>query len=482
MIDLSSTADLSYKPTLNKVNELLDFWIVGEQESRMGVFTNWLLACQNINLSGQRASGKTLIATNIAKFLPDKNGMYDLAKGSDKSSWYQAEALRQHSHVMIRELNKLTKDAKETIKDWGEGVPSKYNVVIFEGGNRRLQTYTLPPKPFIFCLADEDEEKVDDQLRSRLTVIRTDISEAQNKTVNIQQAELAMLPSNPKTFDPEEFERMRNHIMTLPPWEEDGYRHPAASIFVGCIPTIFTDCRRDFPKYLKNTYGVTRFFWKDRMSSVIPTIDKDNKVVNKRVFFVTPQDMYYNHIIYGNTLVESSLRCSNMERQLIGILQESKNPMNTSSIQAKVRRIGMNISNVMLSRHLQTLSDLGYVERIRLGKIETNYTVGRLFQDFQFDIDWKKVIEESINNMRKYYPNIAEEYKERYCDNPTITHPYNGIEIQIKDITYNPVSIFKEDKSEHSNEEEKSSITSQFTKEEIEEDIKPQIFDEEEVV
>ena len=243
MIDLSSSANMKYLPTLFDVHKILDLNIVGEFESRMGVFTNWLLAHQNVNLTGQRASGKTHIVDQVAKFLPDKNGLFNLSAGSEKSAYYQAEIMKKHSHVMIPELNKLPENNKELLKDWGEFKTSEYKVVIWEGGNRRIATYKMEPKPFIFCLADEQELNIDDQLRSRLTVIRSDVSEAQNIAVNLQQAELAMMTTNPKPFNPKEFEDMKNHIMTLPPWVESGYRHPSANLFVGCIPNVFTDCR-----------------------------------------------------------------------------------------------------------------------------------------------------------------------------------------------------------------------------------------------
>ena len=95
MIDLSASANKEYKPTLFKVHELLDLHIVGEFESRMGVFTNWLLAHQNVNLTGQRASGKTHIVTEVSKFLPEKNGLFNLSAGSEKSAYYQAEIMKR---------------------------------------------------------------------------------------------------------------------------------------------------------------------------------------------------------------------------------------------------------------------------------------------------------------------------------------------------------------------------------------------------
>ena len=421
MVDLSASANMNYKPSLYMAHKILDEFVVGEFESRMATFTNWMLANQHVNLAGQRSSGKTHIVRNVARLLPEKNGMFELTAGSDKAGYYEAEALKAHSHVMIPELNKLNKEAKETLKSWGEGVEAKYKTVVLEGGNRRVQTYVLPPRPFIFCLADEEEEEIDDQLRSRLTVIRTDISEAQNLSVMEQQAELALMRENVKGVSVAELDNMKVHIGTLPPWDVEAFRHPAAKAFIQCIPPVFTDCRRDFPKYLRNTYGITRFHWKERLSV---------KIGEKRVWIVTPADMYLNHVIYGNVLVESSLRCSNMERQLISILQRSKDPLDVVVLQREVRKIGMNISARMITGHMRDLSELGYVDAVKFSGT-TVYKPGALFKDFSFDVDWKNVVAECVSNVREYYPEVAEEYVRRYCSEPVAVHPFVGVDVNI---------------------------------------------------
>lgn len=426
-VDLTSTADLNYKPNLRKVNELLDAWIVGEYESRMAVFTNWILAHQNVNLAGQRSSGKTWLTKNIARFLPEKRGLFTLSSGSEKSQYYMAEALKNNSHIMIPELNKLNKEAREVLKSWGEGVAAEYSTVVMENGSRRVQKLILDPKPFIFCLADEEEGRMDEQLRSRLTIVRTNISEEQNKAVMMHQALQVMNKTLKRDVDEEEMNRMRHHVSTLPPWDETEYKHPSASSFVEFIPAIFTDCRRDFPKYLKNTFGITRFHWKDRMKVKI----------NKREYYlVTPGDMYLNHIIYGKTLLESSLKCSNMERQLIDIIQvgtAESFSVDKAYIQAQVRRVGMNISGRMIQNHLLELDDLGYIEAIHSSSrgAPNTYKVGGLFEEFAFKVDWNKVIKDSIKFMSEEYPDIAEEYIDRYCTNPTIIDPFTGEEVEI---------------------------------------------------
>jgi len=474
MTEETISPDMSYKPTLHTVHNILNLYIEGEFETRLAIFTNWLLAHQNINLTGQRGSGKTLMVENVSRLLPDNNGLYNMSAGSDKSGYYQAEKIRAHSHIMIPELNKLTTTNRELLKDWGEGRSSKYDVVVFEGGNRRIQTFIIPPRPFIFCLADEQETRIDDQLRSRLTVVRSDISEAQNVAVNLRQAEEALLPSNPRVVNIKEFSDMHKHIATLPEWDERAFRHPAAGVFVGCIPTIFTDCRRDFPKYLKNTYGITRFYWKERLSVGITTLDDYDKLTKRTVYFVTPEDMYYNHIIYGNMLIESSLRCTNIERQLIRILQKSKESINRNTIQAKVRQEGMNISAHMITRHMSTLADLGYVEVYKVGSTSPAvYTVGQLFKDFKFSVNWNEVIDECINNMRKYYPDVAEEYISRFCKDPTALNPYSSVEIKLRTIE-KPKLVSKSELEKH------------FTKEDLEDGkidvVEEEVFDDSEIL
>jgi hypothetical protein len=394
----------------------------------MAIFTNWILGCQNVNVAGQRAAGKTHTVNNLARFLPEKGGMFNLSRGSEKNVWYQAEGLRSHSHIMIPELNKLGKEMVETLKEWGEGRTATYDVTEKQGARWVSVKKSLPPRPFIFCLADEEELKMDEQLRSRLTVVRMDISEEQNIRVMQQKAELAERPFNVNETDPVESKNMRLHIATMPPFDESCFRHPAATAFVECIPNIFTDCRRDFPKYINNTYGITRFHWKDRIHMRLAGRDK--------VFLVAPQDMYYNHLIYGEALVDSALRCSNMERQLIAILQAEphKEMMDKPTLQKHIRRLGMNVSAQMLTKYMDNLADQGYVEVSKLGAQSARYGVGALFKDFKFSVDWKKVLLTCQRNIAEYYPEQLEEYTRRFIDNPVCVHPFTGVMIDLRTI------------------------------------------------
>jgi len=431
-INLTNATDNSFKPTLYDVNKVLDESVVGEYESRMALFTNWILSEKNVMMAGPRSSGKTFITDHIISFVgqfekDDGGQCYILTSGSEKSAWYEADNMQNAKYVVVLELNKITQSAKEILKDWGEGKDSEYKTTVHLGGIRRTNTIKLKRKPFVFCLADEDELKIDAQLASRLTIIRTDNSITQNKAVMKHQAVISRQPDNPVHVDEEKKKQLSNHIKTLPDINTYEWKNPAAEMFTECIPPFFTDCRRDFPKYLANIAGICRFYWKDRLVG---------KINNKEVYFITPQDMYLNHVIYGKALISSALKCNNIEREIMTLLQASKYPLIKKEIQKQLKKKGIPLSLNMISRHLNGLCDLGYIDKdvtVENKKI-LQYEIGQIFQDFAFEIDWQEVIEYTKNTMKELYPKYAEEYIKKYCDKPIVTHPFTGEKINLLDI------------------------------------------------
>jgi UDP-2,3-diacylglucosamine pyrophosphatase LpxH len=88
------------------------------------------------------------------------------------------------------------------------------------------------------------------------------------------------------------------------------------------------------------------------------------------------------------------------------------------------------------------LSDIGYLEKEKKSK-NSLYEIGDLFNEFEFTVDWKKVIEESKKNIKEEFPEIADKYIEKYCTYPiNVVHPFSGklidiskLEIQKLDLT-----------------------------------------------
>jgi len=417
MIDLSGQADVEFKPNLHDIHRVLNEEVVGEHESRLSLFTNWVLSNQNVLMSGPRSSGKTWITDHVCPFLGDNT--FTVSSGSDKSTWYQMEAIKKCTHVIILELNKCPKDFLETLKDWGEGKDSTYKNTVMDAGERRIKSFKLPRKPYVFCLADEDVTKVGEQLMSRLTNIRTDNSVSQNRAVLLHQAKLAKEQNNVKKVDSELKKKLQYHVQTLPLFETYEYKHPAAETFVEVIPKMFTDCRRDFPKYLGNTYGIARFHWKQRI-----TVDSNKK----KFLFITPEDMYLNHEIYGQALIESALKCSGMQREMIKIVEKHEST-NKNFVQNDLRKIGIIVSAHMVTKHLNSLADLGYIGKMKDGS--TNVYTKNEQEEFRFSIDWDDVVEQSKKTIEKLYPSIASEYIAAFCTNPIVVHPFTGKEINL---------------------------------------------------
>jgi len=438
-IDLSEQTDMDFKPTLYNVHEVLNQEIVGEYRARMSLFTNFVLADKFVLMSGPRSSGKTYISDHIRDYflgdLEKGNGTaFSVTMGSKKAGWYQVDKINRASHVFIFELNQMPEDFIEVLKQWGEGKDASYKVTVQQGGIRTVQNYKLKKKPTVFCLADEQETKIGEQLLSRLTVIRTDSSISQNKRVMGYQAEEVRVRENPRKVDKELLNKLRAHVATMPPYRELIFKHPASDIFVKAIPPFFTDSRRDFPKYLENTFGITRFYWKERITAPVGK--------TKRMIFVTPSDMFLNHVVYGQTLVESALKCSPVQRDMIEIIKALDQPADRQTVQRNLRKIGYNISGYMCSRQLNELADIGYLEREKKSGVNY-YTVGDLFNEFEFTVDWQEVIRTAKINIRKEFPEVADKYIAMYCTNPTVIHPFSGNVIKLNELKEQTLKLTK---------------------------------------
>ena len=438
-VDLSSEKDDSFRPTLNDIHNILEENIVGEHQIRLALFTTWVLSDRNVLLQGQRSSGKTYVSDDVAKkflgirkaFADDDKGdelgkCYPISLGSDKSAWYQVEQINAASHIIIYEMQQMPKDFMEVLKKWGEGKEATYKVTQNIGGIKGIKPYTLYPRPFILCLADEEEVKVGEQFLSRVVLLRTDNSLDQTDAIKFRQSQIAMGEYKPNIETNEKLlTNIKQHISTMPPFNSLKYIHPAANMFVDVVPSFFTDARRDFPKYLDNCYGISRFYWKERIIGKTKTSD--------RLLFVTPQDMYLNHLIYGQIAVESSLKCSSSDRTMIEIIRKSKTKMKSRDIQRELRNNDVNISSHMVYIHLSKLADIGYIERDKHANT-TYYEPGEMFDKFSTHIDWKEVIKCCQEYIKSKYPAIYEKYNNDYCVKPTVIHPFSGKEINLLEI------------------------------------------------
>lgn len=444
-IEIGIDEVVNVKPTLYDINKSFNViktdnysGLVGEEEARMVIFTNFILGEKPCILKGSRASGKTNTIRVVSKYAKKP---IDIASSSEKAN-QRNEKLNDYSHFIIPEINKVNDKTIEMLKDFGEGEKHLYSYL---NAFKESETIEIDPKAFITSIADENKQvgNLGEELLSRVTVVRTDSSVKQNVDVIKEKLQRAANPNYKKETSQEEVSKFVAYVQNLPSIKEFKFVYPAGEAMRTAIPPLFTDSRRDVGKYLANTYGITLFHYHDRTKASIG----DDKYL-----FVTPADMWYNHVIYQDILLESSLKCGKIEQKIIEVLKDENN--HTSNSEWGENISGLKISDIhtqlLKSAYTPTidsvrkmcdgLMEVGYVtrnEEVRPYRYEINPQLNR---DYDVSVDWKSIVSKCAENMRDNFPDLAEEYISSYCEGEglVVVHPFTGETIDISD-------SFKED-------------------------------------
>lgn len=405
-----------YRPTLYDVNLLLDDTIVGEYTARMSIFTAFILSKLNMYVSGPSASGKSaLMDACINCVMPED--MVLLEGGSERVIVEQEHEIRKCKYLVAKEINKVNSELTlEVLKSFGEGKSFQYKRSSIRGG---YDSFELEPRPFIFSRADESaaSNPIGVELMSRLTEVTVDSSQDQTIAVLTRQAENFVNPFEVNHVDLVNRACLRWHTSNLP--EFDVCVSPAAQLLKDYIPTVFTSARRKFVQYKANADGIARFYYKERVTG---------EIQGKTVIFVTPEDYFYNHLIFGQNLIDAALQCSNLQKTIMKIIMDNGN-LSKQDIQQKLRSYSINQSIKTLESHLAHLSDLGYLTISKEGR-ENFYSASSFYKYFNLRPNMKEVIERCRQVMQEIdlYTPYAEEYIARFCDpdNACAVNPFNG--------------------------------------------------------
>lgn len=425
--------DINIKPTLYDINKSFSVvktqnynGIVGEEEARMVIFTNFILGEKPVILKGSRSSGKSNLLKIVGVY--SKNPI-DIASSSDKA-YQRNKALNDYSHFFIPEVNKINDKTVEMLKDFGEGEKHQYS---FTNPFKEVETITIDPKPFITSIADENKnvDALGEELLSRLTVVRTDSSVKQNINVIEEKLKRAQNPNYKQNVTQEEVNKLKNYVKSLPSIREFGFIYPAGASVRSAIPPLFTDSRRDTEKYLSNTYGITLFHLWDRMEVYVG---------DKKYLLVTPADIWYNHRIYQNVLLESSLKCGKIEQRILEVLKDHGDVEQTDNwgnkvtglsvtdIHTELLRLSFTPTIESVKKMCNQLMEIGYVtrnEEVRPHRFSLNPELKR---EHKVMIDWNNIINECKKSIQENFPSLSEEYISRYCsgDGLIVIDPFTG--------------------------------------------------------
>ena len=420
----------NYRPTLYSVNLALDDSIVAEYKNRLSLFTLFVLAKNNVYMSGPSASGKTLLMEACAGLtMPDDTLI--IAGSSEKAIFEQEREIKKANYIIIPEINKVSSLIFfEVLKSWGEGKEYVYRRA--GGISGRMAEFKLPPKCFVFSRADESSSTnpIGAELMSRLTEITSNGSSDQTLAVLHRQAEGFENPFDKEQVDMIQRACLRHHISNLP--VVDLCLNPAAQLLKECIPVTFTTARRTFPIYKQNADGIARFHWKDRLIG---------EIKHQSVLFVTPADMFLNHMIFGDKLIESALRCNEMQKIIMQIINKGGS-LSKQTIQSILHTYGINSTIKIVESHLNHLTDLGYLDVTPEGRLNY-YSTSTFYKCFDIRPNFKEIVEYSKSTMEsiKHYKDYSDQYIERFCTGKglEVTNPFDGTNINI--VEYNWKSV-----------------------------------------
>jgi len=439
----SLTLEPDFKPTLYDINKSFDVikvdgydGIQKEYVGRMCVFTNFIMGRKPIILVGPRASGKTNLMFIVGTYAPN---YVKVGSASEKAD-IRDNTINKATHVVIPEINKISHSFQETLKDWGEGVESTYKTL---NEWKRTLKLKLEPKPFISSIADENDAVIGEELMSRLTTIHMDSSIIQNRNVITDKLDRAKNPFKKREVTPEYVNKCIKYVHALPSIYDFKFIYTVGTSIIDAIPSRFTDSRRDIEKYLYNTYGIALFHYYDRIR-----INKNGK----QFILITPQDAWYNHRIFGDTLIRSALKCGPQELLIVNILRQRmiKNPdrkdMNIQQIYESVLLNGVTPTTHSVNKMCDNLYKNGIIVK-NIDRRPYTFEASDFFKDFDASLDWNKIVETCKENIKEVVPSVADEYIKRFCgDKIIVKDPFTGEELDIlsNNVCENSVKIRKE--------------------------------------
>lgn len=431
--NLSLTPKIDIKnikqPTLFEINNSLDYiksddgqheGIKGEYHARMVVFTNFVLGRKPVLLRGSRSSGKTALMSILKTFVKKPK---IIASSSEKADYRDYEDINNSTHLFIPEINKISETFVDVLKDLGEGVASIYK---FTDYDRIVRTIKIQPKPFITSIADENKQvsRLGEELISRLTVIFTDSSIEQNTRVIKYILKRKQNPYKKKKVDDERIKELQEFVKSLPNPKDLVFIYLPGDSVAEAIPPLFTDSRRDVSKYIANTEGIALFYFNERI-----VVEKKNK----KNLLITPEDVWYNHRIYNEIMIQSSLKVGKIERKIINVVKNSPELLTPSQVRDKIIEEGkFVVTETVVKKICNNLTEIGYLTRIEEQKPFRFVLNPILKSDYTGNINWKKVVNECKKAVQKQFPEQAEEYIKRFCSEKIIvTDPFTGEEKNI---------------------------------------------------
>jgi hypothetical protein len=445
----------TYNPRLNDIHRYFESYvergefkpIVGNDRSRMTIALAFPLMKIPIMIRGPAGSGKTTIIKAAVSMTWGKDVIDDKVRevlyvaGASECGLLTDTMVHRIrdtcTHCVVPELQNALKDERTEaiIKLWAEG--ESYSYKRAANGGRVTQDITLPPLPIITSIANENKYsmKLGEEIERRFFPFYTVSNTKLNKQIHKTKADAWILPQEDLVkMSDEEKTRLRVHMLKASKLPHR-IRNPCAMFMTRYMPSNYVVSNSMIGYWLGLVGAVTKFNFTQRMTFKRGEID---------YMLATPEDNWVAWIIGGESLIMGCNNIPDMGTEILEILPirdefSRESGLTLSGLMDTLHTRGIERNRNQIKTTLLLLELSNYVKKEEYGKDPVYYRT----DDYSFEtaVDWKSCVKETIETVTKHFPDLAEEYVDRFCTEPAVVEPFTNEMLSLLEIPFEPMPL-----------------------------------------
>ena len=419
--------------------------IIGEDELGVVATLSYLLEDNNFVIKAYSGTGKTVIMEAVFGLLP-KEYYHTIEHLSETAVWYDADNINRARFIAIPEAQKLPEGVMEVIKTWGDQRPAmrkKTDVTTQDVTEQKLNA-----KYVFMCVAVENTKGstyFDAELERRCMIGHTNPTVKQtDAVVKHKLMDSAVPKSFMTTMSDEEIDELQAHIIDAVGRRDDEnailLRNPCAPFISEAIPTLFPVSRSKVQYLLKVINAVGRFYPDEIMH-----VEKDGVTYG----LLTPKHTWLGLRIYLNSFLNECLHMPSHGTDVLKLFPDTRIDkfglaggdlvkMTSREIRTAAKSAGLPFTKIepiveglVFTGFLETKEDDG----------KKYYFKSPLLRSPASKINWGDLISDTMAFTDKYWPDVSEEYKSRYCKDVEAIDPFTGETVKIASDAVSPADM-----------------------------------------
>tara|TARA_R110000765_G_scaffold89326_1_gene170567 strand:- start:924 stop:2402 length:1479 start_codon:yes stop_codon:yes gene_type:complete len=413
------------------------FPILGEDSLALTASLSYILEDTNFCIKAYSGTGKTVLMEAIINLLP-KDYVHTLEHMSETAIWYDMDAINKARFIAIPEAQKIPDGVMEIIKTWADGRVAQRKRTDVTSKTLPTKIHFLMPKYVLMAVAVENDKGsalFDAELERRCMIMHTNPTVEQTERVIKYKLLSSAVPNRSiAEMTVKEIEELKVHITTaLRERDEDDstiMMNPCAPFLFDAIPSAFPVSRSKVQYLLRLINSIARFYPDEIMRTTVG---------GKKYGLVTPKHNWLGLRIYLNSFVEECLHMPSHGTDILKLFPDTRMDkfgfadsetvkMSEGELKKAAKAAGLPFTKMrpVLSGLLMT----GFLEVEDDGKRQLYYK-SPLINEPTAKINWRKLIDETKEFVRKEWPKVADEYIGRSCSSIQIVDPFNGGNIEL---------------------------------------------------